>query len=298
MSEFKKYELSFFDSEHLSEVIKNSHGIHKQVSKGVFRATLKSMECTDFVIQRGQYNQKLLVEGTSMQDYITLMIVHQCNDMGKFRGEDSQGGDFIVVLPGEEFEITLPPNIYWSTICVSKAYFDSYGLQINQSTIFKIAPKTFQQFNLFYHHLLSLFELNIYPHSLLQDMLISEYTKILECSENNIELTYRDASLLALNLRDEILQQIDQELRMKELCKISRRSVRTIERTFKNHFGVSPREYHSYHRFFLARQHLINTNTNVSEAAIKHGYLHLGRFSQKYKEIFGELPSETIKNRL
>ncbi len=35
----------------------------------------------------------------------------------------------------------------------------------------------------------------------------------------------------------------------------------------------------------------------VSGAATKHGFFELGRFSSRYRDMFGELPSQTLAAR-
>ena len=50
-------------------------------------------------------------------------------------------------------------------------------------------------------------------------------------------------------------------------------------------------------RLDLARMDLKNkNNTTVTEIAMNCGFNHLSKFSIKYKERFGELPSETLRS--
>jgi AraC-like DNA-binding protein len=39
------------------------------------------------------------------------------------------------------------------------------------------------------------------------------------------------------------------------------------------------------------------TARSVTEVALDHGFLHLGRFSEAYRKRFGELPSQTWRRQ-
>jgi AraC family ethanolamine operon transcriptional activator len=73
-------------------------------------------------------------------------------------------------------------------------------------------------------------------------------------------------------------------------------SIRSIQLAVEEYFGIN------FVRFArLARLHQVHSAlvlgpaTNVSEAATRHGFWHLGRFSRYYREVFGEPPSQTLR---
>ena len=73
-------------------------------------------------------------------------------------------------------------------------------------------------------------------------------------------------------------------------------SVRSIQLAVEEYFGVS------FVRFArLVRLHqvhgalVLGLATSVSEAATRHGFWHLGRFSRYYREVFGQPPSQTVR---
>jgi transcriptional regulator GlxA family with amidase domain len=50
-------------------------------------------------------------------------------------------------------------------------------------------------------------------------------------------------------------------------------------------------------RLQLVREELLRSDkaTNVTAIAVRHGFMHLGRFSAQYRAAFGEGPSATLR---
>jgi AraC-like DNA-binding protein len=62
--------------------------------------------------------------------------------------------------------------------------------------------------------------------------------------------------------------------------------------------GISPTQYLLLRRMGMARQALREADpgvTRVTDVATEFGFLELGRFAVKYRQIFGETPSSTLK---
>jgi len=76
-------------------------------------------------------------------------------------------------------------------------------------------------------------------------------------------------------------------------CRIG---VRALDRGFKKNLGVSPLQYMLGLRLQGVHDDLIaNRNGNtVTEVAIHWGFSNLGIFAARYRERFGELPSQTL----
>jgi transcriptional regulator GlxA family with amidase domain len=77
-------------------------------------------------------------------------------------------------------------------------------------------------------------------------------------------------------------------------CRIG---VRALDRGFKKHLGVSPLQYmldlrlQGVHDDLIAQRH----GKTVTDVAIYWGFSNLGVFAARYRERFGELPSETLR---
>ncbi|GAB2861591.1 AraC family transcriptional regulator [Myroides odoratimimus subsp. xuanwuensis] len=74
-------------------------------------------------------------------------------------------------------------------------------------------------------------------------------------------------------------------------------SVRALQDGFKRHYDRPPMAYLRHLRLRRVNAVLVAAwpgEKTVQEVALRHGILHLGRFSQTYRQEFGESPSATL----
>ena len=84
------------------------------------------------------------------------------------------------------------------------------------------------------------------------------------------------------------------EIGLEQLREVARVSERSLYLLFERHVGLSPRDYVRQRK--LERVHAVLQRPgarSVTEVALDHGFVHLGRFSETYRKRFGELPSQT-----
>ncbi len=83
-----------------------------------------------------------------------------------------------------------------------------------------------------------------------------------------------------------------------DLCRIAKASERTLHYAFTERFGMPPAHYMKVHRLNGARNDLCREPPmKVSVAANNWGFWHLGQFAKDYDNLFGELPSDTLRRR-
>lgn len=83
-----------------------------------------------------------------------------------------------------------------------------------------------------------------------------------------------------------------------ELCEKLKVSRRTLQASFQTVAGIGPLEYLRDVRLNAVRRRLGMTTSSelqVGDAAAEMGFFHLSHFARNYKELFGELPSETLR---
>jgi AraC-like DNA-binding protein len=95
-----------------------------------------------------------------------------------------------------------------------------------------------------------------------------------------------------------IRAQFHRNISTEELAEASGYSERQLQYLFKYRLGISPLEYVRHYRMQKARDALKDWAASVKEAALSCGITELGRFSAKYRSVFGEGPNETLSARL
>jgi AraC family ethanolamine operon transcriptional activator len=72
---------------------------------------------------------------------------------------------------------------------------------------------------------------------------------------------------------------------------------RTLHQGFREAFGVTPKSYLRALRLSAARRELLKgrDRSSVSQVALTWGFFHFGRFSEQYKQMFGESPASTLR---
>lgn len=103
-----------------------------------------------------------------------------------------------------------------------------------------------------------------------------------------------------------ILNQVEQfisaheegPLYISDLCVVAQTSERTIRNVFRKVYGTSPMRYLRLRRLNYAYRALRQSDpdvVNVTDIAMRFGFLDVGRFAFQYRQMFGEYPSQTLR---
>ncbi|MFO1414184.1 MAG: AraC family transcriptional regulator [Burkholderiales bacterium] len=81
------------------------------------------------------------------------------------------------------------------------------------------------------------------------------------------------------------------------LCAVADVGDRRLESAFRAHRGQTPLQFVAARRMAWVRRRLLagHPATSVTQVAHDAGFVHLGRFAQRYRSLYGESPSQTLK---
>jgi transcriptional regulator GlxA family with amidase domain len=85
-----------------------------------------------------------------------------------------------------------------------------------------------------------------------------------------------------------------------ELARATGVSARALQKAFARSGELPPMTYLRHLRLHRVRAELAAASRTASSAAVtavagRWGFVHLGRFAQQYRELFGEAPSQTLR---
>ncbi|NBA93470.1 AraC family transcriptional regulator [Pseudomonas sp. R5(2019)] len=101
-------------------------------------------------------------------------------------------------------------------------------------------------------------------------------------------------------IADYIERNLKLDICSEELARQAQMSLRSLYGLFERNAGTTPKHYirqKKLERVYACLSDPSCTVRNVTELAMDYGFLHLGRFSENYRNQFGELPSDTLKRR-
>ena len=98
---------------------------------------------------------------------------------------------------------------------------------------------------------------------------------------------------------EQLLRDRSEPLPIAHLSALVGVSERGLRNAFNAVRGMSPKRFAIHDRLNEVRRALSDpraSNATVTNIATEHGFFELGRFAGRYKAVFGETPSETLRS--
>lgn len=111
-----------------------------------------------------------------------------------------------------------------------------------------------------------------------------------------VHAKFRHCREVLIKAMDRVESDAESMLDLVTLAEATGLSPRTLQRTFRSACDLCPEEWFRVERLHRARQELLRAKAPgaVTSAAMRWGFFHFGRFAKYYREVFGELPSQTV----
>ena len=252
-----------------------------------------------------------IAEGASSRDgWIFYMPGRGIQEVAN--GNPMSPDSVLVMPPGAEFYLAAPTQpINWFAVFVPTDYlFPTHLAKSNQksSRIITIGKRTLDRFRTCVERITqaAAIEPTVYSEAAcvaaFTETLLKVLRRIVGVADLPTDLTgsparWRSIVQLAVGLIDECPALSPT---VSVLAKRVGLSERTLRSAFHCYLGVSPNKYLALRRLNDARKRLLKCDANgvtVAAVAAEFGFWDFGRFAGKYRKLFGELPSETLRRK-
>lgn len=95
---------------------------------------------------------------------------------------------------------------------------------------------------------------------------------------------------------DALRARLDDPPSLGDLCALTGASERSLHLAFAESLGHPPKRYLRMLRLNAARRRLRRGEGSVTDIAAELGFFHFARFSAEYRALFGELPSQSLRD--
>lgn len=263
----------------------------------------------------GSYNLPLHAKGDKPADKVTLGCVLKADEESLCNGFDVAEATPVVLSEGTELDYILAPNTQWAAFQIDRDTLETAGIELPSRGTAAYPSRSGAalqvQMGLF-GAVQTLFEIrNTSPDITapaafalsLQEDLFGLFCSLLgsgPTSRNQPAGRRRDLMQTVRQATEFIDAHLHEPVRIVELCRVTGVSWISLERSFDNVLGVTPKRYLTLRRLSRARRRLLAASaTPGSVAAIGRdcGICHAGRFLIAYRELFGETPTATLERR-
>jgi len=301
--------VSHFDSTSIQAAYPGISAI--QLEPGAVEGWIHTIRANQLQINTGSLNRATLYEGAYTKDVINVGFILDPDSTAVVQGHEYEAGAVSVDVGDFPMHETFPANMVWAAILIPVPQLlrelktHSQTLLTQRHLMLKGPREELEPLIALIHRCTNRkLAFGKAEAGLLSPSIISAVCKLLQSRlvSNSHELPYAEGDKFLMHVvkvSQQLTQQGDhQPLNLSTICEATGMKSRTLQKHFKTLYGLGPTEYFRTRRFNSVRNELIKATPEthrVSEIAAHWGFDHLGRFAVKYRHMFNESPSKTLK---
>lgn len=268
---------------------------YQQMSPGCFRGTVVHMELNGIDVYEERMNTRIEQHFHAPADSLVFSF-------------DTRDGSLYLLNEDTQNTWVTPENYNEVGVVIGPQYLKQLNtLNLSQLDGLFLTPLVSQQSQVFGRWLSRILQQLAVTHSSIPEeglaqQLIDDCLYILDCPSQTPDRTSQKHLAhdrhLVQRVFDLVMASPQEHFNVLQLANGVGVSVRQLQQSFTSFTGVSPSQWQRLRRLNFARRDLLRMkpgDTSVAEVAMRWSFWHLGRFSQAYRNLFGELPSSTVR---
>lgn len=298
-----------FDADEHAHNLTNWEQSYDQMTPGHFHGALAELQLPQMQVFRESTSQAVRQSCCVWPDAFWFGLADHAGQT-RINGRLA-GADTVMVRPGDcEFELVTPADYAIYGIVIRREALlsaaDQMGCRLDwtqlASTEVMHVRDTVRQECLQTLSALLIEEGTGARHEVPQQAVVSALLAMLDTSEVDAAASnsFIRRQRIVARARDYVLGHHDQVITVPELCERLYVSRRTLQYCFEDVLGMSPMHYLRMIRLNGARRHLrtnLSNSHTVRDVAADWGFWHFSQFSSDYRKLFGQCPSESLRQR-
>lgn len=304
------------DSNEHAESLKDWDQTYNQISPGSFEGHVVDIRFKGLQIFRETTNRSISQSGSSWDGCFVIGIPVSMKGSGLFSRQLLTRDSMLTFHSNQEFTLTTPEEFDIVALAIRKEalletlqYDGTGGLSSvfpNNATVMVADPRLIAELR---NCLLAIFDPANFEPSLLRypqvqramsSAIIGHLTEVLQASIR-APLPTRSFTGRCQIVRDATeyaMSHASEPIMVSDLCEKLNISRRMLNYSFQDALDLNPVQYLRSLRLNGVRRELRDpdgSGLQIRDIAAKWGFWHMPRFAAEYRALFGELPSETIR---
>ena len=283
------------------------------LGRGDYRAELTHLDFGDVLVQRSRQTLPQVATGGAHPDLTSIVLLsHIDQPEVRLNGHDAGHRNLLVLGAGREYHQRTADGLHWGstsmpTVSLMASARALLGQEIPPQSVTRlITPSPSALDRLRSLHETSAIMAAAWPDGLhprvasgLRHALVEAMVTCLAAAgpdETSVTLDSRSAGVMR-RFMEVVEAEPARPLYMMDLCAELGVSGRTLRQYCLRHLGMGPNRYLWLRRMHLARRTLGQggIGMTVTQVANDYGFGELGRFAVRYRQLFGETPSATLR---
>lgn len=299
-----KFHFKSSDYDEFGSLLKIANVEETLLESGSFLGAAKGVQTDRMTLLSFDINRKVLQQGAGTPGYITFTI-WEPDVLFSWRNQEMKGGMIGVLWNREHLSVTgsnfraIPISIeenFFKKTCLEKGYFDLVDT-LKKSEILFVSELELEKIRSLIRFIIedkSFDDMTLTR--LIEEKLLNQFVDCLGSTlshKKELDLTHWKMNLVI----DYIHGNISNLSSLHQVSRGTQIPERTIRRIIKNKFQITPKQYLNKLRLNDVRKGLLRERSNASiyQVASDYNFWHMGQFAKDYKNLFGELPSETLR---
>ena len=306
-------DVEFNEYAQFNEALKDWYIDFSQLDSGTFYSKVQQVIIPEIQVGYTKLDSHLDQKGVSPENMWSFVIMGKESSMFNFNHEMTKSTSTMVIYsPGHEINAVSVPGFEVYVFSIQSAHLNNVAISLGLHEIEEKLSKVDRV------------ELDVEQADSLREQLQNILTAVSKMEDKVITAEGRDIFLTLLPIqffkaihqhmhcapvrvfkskhlsymetRAYIHTNLHQHLTIEEIAKKFDISERTLRNYYQEELGISPKQYLNTVRLQKVRHELKHTKkkVNIEAVARNYGFTHMGQFSKRYKDFFGELPSETL----